>query len=324
MKKINLSIVLIGIILFMSAMMVYMLFSLRDGEKKKDQVYLVVKSTDESTDFWVNVVKGANVAATELGVEVIAVGPNSEIDIAQQIHIMEEIIEKKPEAIAIAACDYELLREVCEKAMKQGITLVTYDSDVNTKKKHSFVGTNSINAARRLAHEVGVQSKGQGQVAIISHVEGAFTAKERIEGFVRGLNSYPQMEVVGDIRYAKDSRQRAYENAIELIEQYPKLRVLYGTNEGSILGISDAIIEKGLKNEIYVVGFDMNLDIAQRIEEDVIDVIMVQRPFNMGYIAIREAIDVMNGKETENIDTSAVLINKENLFLPENQKLIVP
>lgn len=324
MKNINLSVVLIGIILFVSGMMVYMLLSLQDKEEKKDQVYLVVKSMDESTDFWVNVVKGANVAATELGVEVIAVGPNSEIDVDQQIQIMEDIISKKPQAIAIAASDYELLREVCEKAMEKGITLVTYDSDVNTSKKHSFVGTNSINAARRLAHEVGVQLNGRGQVAIISHVEGAFTAKERIDGFVRGLSSFPDMKIVDDVQYARDSRQRAYEIALELIEEYPDLAVLYGTNEGSILGISDAIIEMKLEDQIFVAGFDMNLDIAQRIEEDVIDVIMVQRPFNMGYIAIREAMEVMEGKETENIDTSAVLINKENLFLPENQKLIVP
>jgi ribose transport system substrate-binding protein len=301
-----------------------MMLQLDKQVPKKEKVYMVIKTVSENTDFWDNVLDGAEVAATELGVEVIVDGPEREIYVEDQIAIMQSFVDLKPKTIAIAASDYKALSAVCNAAMDAGITLVTFDSDAEINQPHSFVATNSREAAQRLAHELATLIDGKGQLAIVSHVEGAFTTFEREDGFKKGLNPYPEIEVVSEGNYSDNYEEVAYEMTEGLVEKYPDLKAIYATNEGSLLGVGKAIRDLGLQNKITVVGFDMNSEIALMIEEDVIDAAMVQRPFNIGYLAVKEAIEVSKGKEPEVIDTGAVMINKANMFLPENQKLIVP
>lgn len=324
MKKFNVIILLISATIIVVLFSLFMVNYLNNSTKSKDQVYLVIKTSSENTEFWLNTKNGANIAGTELGVEVIVKGPNNETDIQAQIDIMEEIILKKPKAIAIAASDYNELSEVCSKAIDAGISLVTFDSDVNIEQDHSFVGTNNRIAAQRLGHELGVLMKEEGMVAIVSHVEGSFTAIERVEGFKQGMKPYKDIAIVGDVYYADNNREISYKIVKKIIEDYPTISGIYATNEITFLGTADAIRDLGLESQIRVVGFDMNKEIALMIEQGIIDAAMVQKPFNMGYIAIRESLEVLKGKEPENIDTGAVLINKENMFLPENQKMIVP
>lgn len=303
-----------------------LLFMIKDIYKEppeKKEVYLVVKTVGDSLDFWETIKNGATVAATELGAQVIMRGPTEETKVKEQIEVMEDILEKKPEAIAIAATDYNALTEVCEKAIAQGITLVTFDSDVHLNIEHSYIGTNNINAAKRLAHEIGVQMQGEGEVGIVAHVKGALTATQRTDGFIKGLHHFEKIRVVGEVYYTDGIRYNAYLAAKNMMEANPELKAIYGTNEVCILGIADAVKEHNRK-DLIIGGFDLSSEIAEMIELEYIDVVMVQRAFNMGYIAIREALEVADGKEPETIDTGAVMINKENMFLKENQKLIVP
>lgn len=324
MKRFNITILLVAVLLVVGGLSLFMLNRLENQPKSKDQVYLVIKTVSENTDFWSNVINGAGVAATELGVEVVVKGPEREIYIDDQIALIKSIIEMKPEAIAIAASEYYALAEVCDEAVEAGITLVTFDSDAAMTKNHSFVATNNLSAAKRIGHELSTLMGGQGKVAILSHVEGAFTAIEREEGFLLGIRPFEEMVAREEIIYTDNSREIAYESAIRIIEENPDIDAIFGTNEVTLLGVGEAVKDLGLSDEIHVVGFDMNDEIALMIEEGAIDATMVQKPFNMGYIAVKEALEVMDGKEPEVVDTGAVLINKENMFLPENQKLIVP
>lgn len=324
MKKINITILLFAVILIVVGISMFVIIRMDNQETKKKQVYLVVKAMGENTDFWSNVINGAEVAAKELGVHVIIKGTDKEIMIDEQINIMYEIIKERPEAIAIAANDYFDLNEVCEKAVEQGITLVTVDSDVNMSTEHSFVATNNKEAAKIIGNELASLMNETGEVAIVSHVKGVFTAFEREEGFKKGLQDFENIHILEKIYYANNSQKTAYKSVINIVETYPDLTAVFATNEVTLLGVARAIKDLGLEEEIIVVGFDMNREIATMIEEEIIDGTMVQKPFNMGYTAIKEALEVLEGKEVEKVDTGVVLINRNNMFSPENQKLIVP
>lgn len=324
MKKFNIVILLIAVILVVGGATAFMYSRLSQENDKKDQVYLITKSVSENTDFWLNAVKGSEVAATELGVEVIVDGPAQEIYVDEQIEIIREIIAKNPQAIAIAATDYNALGEVCEEVIAAGITLVTFDSDANMVTEHSFVATNNLSAAQRIGYELSTLLEGEGEVAVIAHSKGAYTTIERIEGFERGVRPFAGVTMAGNYYYTNNSHSAAYEAVINIVETYPNIKAIYATNEVTLLGSARAIKDLQKEHEILLVGFDMSKDIALLIEEDVIDVTMVQRPFNMGYLAVKEMLEVMEGKKPELIDTGVVMINKENMFLPENQKLIVP
>ncbi len=290
---------------------------------KQQTIYLITK-TSEDIDFWISVAEGAKVAATELGVQVIIDGPTSETEVERQIYIIEEAIKKRPTAIAIAATDYERIGDVCQRAVDQGITVVTYDSDALFETDHSYIATNNLLASQRLAHELGTSMDGPGRVVILSHVKESFSAYEREEGFKKGLKPFQQLTVEEEVYYIDNDMETAYEYAVHIINTYPDIVALYGTNEVALQGIAEAVNDLNVQNEIYVAGFDINTRIAYFIETDVIKATMAQRPFNMGYLAVKEALEVQETKEPRQVDVSSVLINKDNMFLPENQKLIVP
>ena len=290
---------------------------------KQQTIYLITK-TSEDIDFWISVAEGAKVAATELGVQVIIDGPTSETEVERQIDIIEKTIKKRPTAIAIAATDYERIGDVCQRAVDQGITVVTYDSDALFETDHSYIATNNLLASQRLAHELGTSMDGPGRVVILSHVKGSFSAFEREEGFKKGLKPFQQLTVEEEVYYIDNDMETAYEYAVHIIKTYPDMVALYGTNEIALQGIAEAVNDLNVQSEIYVAGFDINTRIAYFIETDVIKATMAQRPFNMGYLAVKEALEVQETKEPRQVDVSSVLINKENMFLPENQKLIVP
>jgi ribose transport system substrate-binding protein len=324
MKRFNISILLLGLLVLVGGISIFMLYQLDDSADEKKRIYLVVKTVTENGDFWSNIIKGAELAASELDVEVIIKGPEKESYVQEQIGIIESLIKEKPVAIAIAATDYEKLGPMCDRAIEEGIILVTFDSDALMHNEHSFIATNNQIAAQRLAHELATLMQSRGKVAIFSHMEGTFTSQEREEGFIKGLKPYSDIEIFGEIQYTDNNAQISYDKAVKVIRENSDITAIYGTNEATLTGIARAVSDLELEDEIHVVGFDMSNSIAQLIEENVIDAAMVQRPFNMGYLAINEVLEIEAGKEASVIDTGSVLINKANMYLPENQKLIVP
>jgi ribose transport system substrate-binding protein len=53
--------------------------------------------------------------------------------------------------------------------------------------------------------------------------------------------------------------------------------------------------------------------------------IVVQNPFNMGYLGVRTMVDHLLGKPVEKkIDTGVVLVTKDNLETPDVKTLLHP
>lgn len=301
--------------------------SFSGNNKHKPVVYMIVKSNEasEGFDFWETVKMGAEVAATELDAELIFQGPSAETEIEEQINLVKEAIKDRPMAIVLAATDYERLNPVGRSIIEHGITLVTIDSGMAIDLPHSYIGTDNMTAASTLANEVIRMLDGKGQVAVLSYVHGAATAIEREAGFRQVMNDTEGIDMISKTWFCDGSIDKAYEKTKEILKEFPHVSAIFGANELAIGGIGRAIAELGLKDEVLVIGFDSNEEIVERIETGVIDKIMVQKPFNMGYQGVREAIMIYNKeKSPERIDTGAVLIGIDNLYTPENQKLLFP
>jgi ribose transport system substrate-binding protein len=76
---------------------------------------------------------------------------------------------------------------------------------------------------------------------------------------------------------------------------------------------------------VALIGFDNSQTIMEYVEAGVVRDTVVQRPFNMGYLGIKVALDLIRGKTVEPfIDTGSQVINRQNMLLPENQQLLFP
>lgn len=287
----------------------------------KKNVVLIVKSVDPTFEFWQQVKKGAETAAKEFGADLTFTGPSIEDNVDEQIEIVQQYIERKPDAIALAACDRERLTVIAQDVLDAGIKLITVDSDIETGVAASFVGTDNETAAAELAKRLLTLVPANEPIAVISFVPVTSTAILRETGFLNEMKARGASNILGPY-YSGDSSEAAYELARKLLLSQ-KISGIYATNAISSEGVACAVAE--VAPGLPFVAFDSTTVQNQYLENGIISMLAVQRPFNMGYLAVKAAIDAVNGKQLEkHIDTGFVLVTRENMQSEEIQKLIYP
>ena len=297
---------------------------LTDNTTHRKTVYMIVKSIDDSFEFWQIVRMGAEAAAKEFNSELIFTGPKEETEIQEQIDIVKKALQKRPEAIVLAATDFEALVPVAEKVVKENIHLITVDSAIRSKVAESFVATDNISASTAAGEKMAQLIGGKGKVAIVSHIQGTSTAINRAKGFTDAVSGYDGIEMVGTA-YSKGDPDEACRLTKEMIQKVPDLAGIFGANQQSAEGVARALKDLELAGKIKLVAFDSSVEQIQYIEQGVIQAVVVQRPFNMGYLSVKAALMAARGQKVEKrIDTGFEVITKENMYTPENQKLLFP
>lgn len=290
--------------------------------KKPNKIVLVSKSIQEEYVFWETIRMGAELAAREEEINFEYVGPLEEKDVDRQIEILDEKIEEGVDVLLLAAADEERLVPSVERAIAKGITLVSVDSSVGEDEK--IVATNNVEAAKELTYYLMNSIEDKGEIIMLNFVQGTSTAKEREKGYHLAMAQQSEFIQLPTV-YTEGTAESAYLKAKEIIKQYPHLKGIIGANQYMTEGICLAIQELGLSNNIKVVGFDSSDVIIEGLEKGIIHAILVQKPFNMGYVGVKVAVDLFDGKKVQQYtDTGYKLITPETLYTTENQKLLYP
>lgn len=285
-------------------------------------IRVIVKK--QNHEFWTVVEMGTEAAQREFGINVGYTGPFNEEDIDGQIRMVEAAIEDKVDAIVLAAIDYEKLVPVAEKARNAGIPVVIIDSNINSDKMNGFIGTDNVDAGRVLGNAMTDALGTDLDVVIISFVKGAASSNEREQGVKEALSQYTGINII-DTLFCNSDETLAAELTIEMIENHPEVDVFICLNAYATVGTARGIIEAGKAGEYKIVGFDSTPEEIEYLEAGTIELMVVQNPFSMGYLGVKYALDVLNGvKMPENVNTGAVVINRDNMYNPENQKLLFP
>lgn len=323
MAKLIVPAILLGILLLGSGIIVLIVGT--TPQKREIRVIAVLKTIDLNMEFWEVVKSGMRTAAKELDIVLEIRGPWAESDVKGQIALMDSAIRDKPDAIVLASTDFNALVPSVEAAKQAGIVVVTLDSGVNSKLPASFVATNNIEAGEKAGNRMLALIGTGTPVAVVNHIRGATTAMEREVGAIRAFTAAGAGERLLPTRYTDNFELRAYGITRELMQERPDIEGILAMNEVSTVGVARALQDLGLGGKIRLVGFDNSRLEIKLIEQGVIDATVVQQPFNMGYLSVRAARDALSGKMPERfIDTGSLLITKETMYLPENQKILFP
>ena len=291
-------------------------------EEEKTRIKVIVKKRDY--DYWAVVQMGAEAAGREFGVEVDFDGPPTEGDIEGQIRMVENAIEQKFDALVLAASDYVALAPVAEEARDAGMPVVIIDSNIKSDKMNSFVGTDNVGAGQKLGESLLDIVGPDCDIVVMSFVKGAATADQREEGFFEKIDGEKGINVLETL-YCKSEEDYASDLARDAVERYPELDAIVCLNAYGTVGVARAISRMGKAGRISIIGFDSTPQEVSYMEEGAIQSLVVQNPFNMGYLGVKYALDVLNGdKVPKSVDTGSTVIDRENMYLPENQKLVFP
>lgn len=286
-------------------------------------IQIVLKSVEgQAMDFWDVVVVGIDEASREFGVQVEISGPRFEKEINRQINIMNAVIDERPPLIILAACDFKRLVESVEKAKNLGIPVISVDSRIDSDIPVSFIATNNIDAGMKAGKEMKrLMALGERKfIAILSHIKETATAIDREAGVRKALGD----ENIVGTWFCDVEQEKAYNITMKLLDD-ESIGGIVALNEVAALGVARAIDERDASSRMIVVGFDNSVRELSYLEEGIIHATVVQRPYNMGYLSIKTAVEYLMGHAVKPFfDTDSILITKENMFKREYQELLFP
>lgn len=286
------------------------------------RIVLIQKAVDD-TDFWTCVREGGRMAARELNVELTVVGPKLESETGQQNQMILDAIAEKPDAIALTPSSFEETIPYAEQIEEAGITLVLMDSTMEKEMGDSLIATDNFEAGYKMGVFMKQFVDEDTVIGVVGHVRGTSTATERERGFREGLGD--AQERIAEVVFCDSSYDKAYDLTCGLLEAYPEMDLIVGLNEYSAVGAARAVKDMERTESCHMAGFDSSMEEIQLLEEGVFDAIVIQKPFNMGYLGIETAVRAAQGKAVEPyVDSGSELITRENMYTEENQKLLFP
>jgi ribose transport system substrate-binding protein len=291
---------------------------------KDMKIAIVLKTSDTNITFWQTVKSGVETAKEESGISVQILGPVYENDIDGQIRVLESVISLKPSLIILASSDYNRLVPAVESVHFMGIPVITLDSGVNSEIPASFIATDNKQAGEKAGKKISELLSPGDSIAIISYVKGATSAIDREEG-VREMTDRIGKLKIDSVYYCDNFIDKAAEITSNLLKNKPYIKGIVALNEQSSTGAARTLKNMNRSSSVLLIGFDSSIEEIEYLEEGIIRALVVQKPFNMGYIGIITAVDYLKGKKVSKwIDTGSSLITRDNMYDEENQKLLFP
>ena len=328
-----------------------------DGDTKKEEsgdskgyhFEVVVKSFQSS--YWQAAVQGINQACDELGVTANTTGPNAESDIADQVNMLNNAINKNPDGIALAACDQNSVLDSLQSALDKKIPVVCFDSGVPDAPEGSVyatVVTDNEQAGGIAAEHIYPAIKdrlGKGQVRVGEVNQDATSANisERGMGFINKFIELAKADgktvaVVGNdfyVNQVKDNGDQASadiilevavpaQTTVELcateasnIMNKDDTIAMFGSNQVSAEGVLTAnqnLNKLGTDDDkIVAAGFDAGSVIKAAVKDGTLLGAVTQSPLMQGKISIETLAKICDGESVEDVTTDGYWYDSTNM-----------
>lgn len=299
------------------------LLTLSCNRQQQRRIAVIPKGTAHV--FWQSVHAGAAAAGQQFHEEILWDGPPNETDYSRQLEILDSMLNRHVDGVVVAAADRTILNGSLDRAAREKTPVVIFDSGVDSTNFVSFVATNNFEAGKLGARKLAELLNGKGTVAMIQNAPGSASTMDRERGFKEAMSKeFPGIQLVAE-QYSMSNRAKAMSAAENILTAHPQLDGLFASSEPSSVGTAQAVKSRSLQGKLKFVGFDSSDGLIEDLNGGVIDALVVQDPFKMGFEAVRAVTDKLNGKTpAKQIDLSAAVITKADLEKPEIKALVHP
>jgi ribose transport system substrate-binding protein len=295
------------------------------GSGETLQIAMVSKGFQHQ--FWQAVGLGAQQAADEFGVQITFEGPESESQVDKQLEQLQAAIDRGVDGIGYASLDPEAPLALLERARELGIPVYMFDAAAGDEASFGegalslgIARTDGEAAAALAADEIAEIIGSSGKVGVIVHSQTNATGVQRRDGFVNQVAAkYPDIEIVS-IQYGDGDHQKSADIAKAILAANPDLKGFYATNEGSAIGVVNALKELGKQpGDLAVIGFDSGAAQVDAVKSGLMSGAITQNPIGIGYETVKALVQfIRDGKVPSNfIDTGFFYYTAENLDEPQ-------
>jgi ribose transport system substrate-binding protein len=295
------------------------------GCQRSSQKVIGVVSKGQAHQFWQSIHAGAVAASRDYNVQILWNGPPDETDTARQIQIVDAMVARHVDALAVAPAERKSLVQPIEAAVQRGIPVTIYDSGLDSDRFLSFVATNNYQAGEMAARKLGALMNGKGKIVAVYHMPGSASSMDRERAFETVVkNEFPGIQMVGT-QYGMSDRAKVLAAAENLLTAHPNVNGMFASAESSSVGAAIALKNRGLAGKVHLVVFDASPDLIEGLRAGVIDALVAQDPFKIGYETVKSLAEDLRGKAPpKRIDLSATVITKSDLDKPEIKAILFP
>ena len=288
------------------------------------EIAVIVKTAN--SDFWQNVKKGANDGVKDLkGYTASFQGAASDTDLAGQVALVENAVNRKVAAIVLAPSDPDALVPAIKKAWEAKIPVILIDSAASDSAKtyyQSFLATDNQKAGELCAQALIDKVGTTGKIAIMSYTAGSGSEVGRVGGFRKYIETHSKLQVVGPF-YSNSQMGTALNQTTDVLAANADLKGIFGANEPTAIGMGRALVQSGKAGKVTAIGFDGNGDLQGFVKDGTIEAIAVQSAYQMGSLGVKTAVEVLQGHKVPKFrDTGVVMVTKKNIDSAEAKNVL--
>ncbi len=282
-------------------------------------VALVVKTLNNP--FFNDMQEGAENMARELEINLIVQAAEREVDVEQQVQIVENLIQRRVDAILLTPSGSREVVPVISRANRVGIPIINLDTRVDpdllardNAEVATFIGSDNYEGGYLAGRYVAEQLNGSGKVAILEGIPGHETADSRQSGFRDALSEFEGIEIVTS-QTANWERSLGYNVFENILQSYSDVQAVFAANDLMALGAVEAISSSGRSyDDIIVVGFDAHSEAVEAVRRGTMNATIAQNPYEIGRAGVEYAYKLLNGEEIpQDITIEIKLITKETI-----------
>jgi len=279
--------------------------------------------------FYSNIQRGAEQAATSLGVELVVQIPES-WDATVQTPMLNAMVARGDlDALFLAPVDKDAMIVPLRKAYDAGLPIITVDTFIGdgdytngpVKFPLSFIASDN-ELGGKLACEALAEAIGKkGKIYIQNITPGISSTDAREAGCKAALAEYPDITLVS-VDYNNNDPVNAQSQVEAVLQKNPDLNGIFGTNDFGSQGASQAVENKGLSGKVKIVAFDATETAIELLRKGTVDIVIAQKPSEMGSNAVEMAVTYLNGETNvpKRIVTDYQIINRDNMYDPNVAK----
>lgn len=319
--------------------------------------YISIIGRFSGDSYWKQVEEGTKRAVADLNaalgykgddkIKLTYNAPELRDDVNEQVNILDEELARYPVAIGIAAIDTTACTIQFDLASENGIPIITFDSGSDYQNVGSHIATDNLSATKTAAAQLAYAIEEAGEVAVFVQDSISMTAKQRLQGFMDAIaTDFPNISVVNvyhmdqldsvrqtivaekNAALAEGQEPLVAENLTQedvvtyILEKYPNLKGIYATNLDTTQLVA-GVLKKAQRTDLKFVGFDGGEEQMKLLKEGVLNGLIVQNPFAMGYATVVAAARVALGLGNESVvDSGYTWVTPENMNDKEVKKML--
>ncbi|MET8162953.1 substrate-binding domain-containing protein [Streptomyces sp. NPDC005329] len=260
--------------------------------------------------FFVQIQSGAKAEAKKLGVDLTVT--DAQNDASQQANQLQNFTSSGLDSIIVNPVDSDAASNSVKAADKAKIPVIAVDRGVNKATVDALVASDNVAGGELAARTVAEKLGGTGKIVILQGQAGTSAARERAEGFAKGLKAYPGIQVLAQ-QPADFDRTKGLDVMSNLLQAHPDVQGVIAANDEMALGAIKALGSKAGKS-VQVVGFDGTPDGLAAVKNGTLYASVAQQPSQLGKIAVDNALKALQGKKVEKtVKVPVKVVTKENV-----------